>query len=79
MTPFKQVAATDKTHALTKSQRGTHAQTYTHTHRWAHWLMDGLQFDFIATGDVLNGVVAVEDLSCVAETLLVNKTQDCNV
>lgn len=41
--------------------------------------MDGLQFDFIATGDVLNGVVAAEALLCVAETLLVNKTLDCDV
>lgn len=69
MTPFKQVAATDKTHALTNSQRSAHT----------HWLMDRLQFDFMATGDALNGVVAIEALLCVSRTVLVKMTLDFKV
>lgn len=35
MTPFKQVAATDKTHAPTETQRSPRARAHTLLHRWA--------------------------------------------
>lgn len=45
--------------------------THSEAHRRAYWLMDRLQFDFMATGDALKGVVAIEALLCVSRTVLV--------